>query len=309
MKSLVWRKLLGVGTALALTATLAVAQEDEGASPEQEARPSPQATVKQVVGVTPITIEYSSPGVKGRTIWGDLVPYGENWRAGANEKTTWTFEEAVEINGQSLEAGTYGFYIVPAESGEWELVWNKNATGNAMQWDAGQDAIRVKVTPEDAPMRERLAYGFDKFTDEKPYTGTAYLHWEKKKLPVEIVMKGGAGGPAISMEAAPIFEIVSEVMAAVQEQDIEKMVSFYADDFTSDQGGGKPEMQEFLQGAKDQGFLEDIQVIMDDIEIEVDGDKATVDNVELEGAFGVLTLGFELEKRDDKWLVTYQSQY
>ena len=308
MKSLDWRNLLGVGTAFALTATMAFAQEEEGAAAEEEARPSPAATVKQVVGVTPITIEYSSPGVKGRTIWGDLVPYGENWRAGANEKTTWTFEEDVEIGGEALEAGTYGFYIVPKEEGAWELVWNTNAAGSPMQWDASQDAIRVEVTPEDAPMRERLAYGFDNFTDEKPYTAIAYLHWEEKKLPVEIEMKG-AGGPTISMEAAPIFEIVSQVMAAVKEQDIEKMVSFYADDFTSDQGGGKPEMQEFLQGAKEQGFLEDIQVIMDDIEIEVDGDKATVDNVELEGAFGVLTLGFELEKRDDKWLVTYQSQY
>lgn len=303
MKSSVSRKWLSVGTAIALTATVAVAQE------EQEARPSPRATVKQVVGVTPITVDYSSPGVKGRTIWGDVVPYGETWRAGADAKTTWTFEENVEINGKSLDAGTYGFYIVPNKDAEWELVWSTNVEGSPMQWDTANDAVRVKATPEEVPMRERLAYGFDNFTDEKPYKTTAYLHWEKKKLPVEIVMQGLDTGPKISMEAAPIFEIVSQVMDAVREQDIDKMVSFYADDFTSDQGGGKPEMQEFLQGAKEQGFLEDIEVIMDDIEIEVDGDKATVDNVELEGAFGVLTLGFELEKRDDKWLVTYQSQY
>jgi len=71
-------------------------------------RPSPNATVTQTVGVTHISIDYSSPGVKNRTIWGELVPFGEVWRTGANEVTSITFDDAVRINETELLAGTYG---------------------------------------------------------------------------------------------------------------------------------------------------------------------------------------------------------
>ncbi len=115
---------------------------------------------------------------------------------------------------------------------------------------------------------------------------------------------GAAGG-----DEGAIRGIIDTVLSALKEQDIEAMTAPYADDFTSDQGGGKAEMVEFLQGAKDQGFLEDIAINTDDLEIEIDGDKAAAEPIELEGAFGVLTLSFELEKRDGAWVVTYQAQY
>jgi hypothetical protein len=75
-------------------------------------RPSPDATVSQYVGVTNITIDYSSPTVKGRKIWGGLVPFGEVWRTGANEATTITFSDHISVNGNELAAGTYGIHSI-----------------------------------------------------------------------------------------------------------------------------------------------------------------------------------------------------
>lgn len=106
-----------------------------------------------------------------------------------------------------------------------------------------------------------------------------------------------------------IQSVVNDIMAALKAQDFEKMTSFYADDFSSDQGGGKEEMKQFLIGAKEQGMLDGLDVNIEGMTVKVDGDKATVEGIEVEGAFGVASLGFELEKRDGKWLVTYQSQY
>src|SRR5215210_7455145 len=85
-------------------------------------RPSPNATLTQTVGVTDITIKYSRPGVKGRTIWGGLVPYDQIWRTGANEATTINFSDDVMINGQKLAKGTYAFFTIPGKDG-WSLVF------------------------------------------------------------------------------------------------------------------------------------------------------------------------------------------
>src|SRR5215212_8662680 len=76
-------------------------------------RTSPNATLTQTVGLTDITIKYSRPGVKGRTIWGDLVPYGKVWRTGANEATTISFSDDVTVEGQKLPKGTYSLHTVP----------------------------------------------------------------------------------------------------------------------------------------------------------------------------------------------------
>src|SRR3989304_915163 len=81
-------------------------------------RPSPDATVIQFVGVTEVKIDYSSPGVKGRKVWGELVPFGEVWRTGANEVTSITFSDAVKLNGNELPAGTYGIHTMPGERSE-----------------------------------------------------------------------------------------------------------------------------------------------------------------------------------------------
>ena len=93
-----------------------------------------------------ITIEYGSPRAKGRTIYGDLVPFGEVWRAGANKNTTIEFSNDVKIEGQALAKGKYGFFIIPEESGVWTAIFNKknDAWGN-FSYDSSEDALRVNV--------------------------------------------------------------------------------------------------------------------------------------------------------------------
>src|SRR5574338_212187 len=88
-------------------------------------RPSPDATVSQFIGVTKVSVDYSSPAVKGRKIWGELVPFGEVWRTGANEATTINFSDPVSINGNELSAGTYGIHMIPGAN-EWEIIFSKD---------------------------------------------------------------------------------------------------------------------------------------------------------------------------------------
>jgi len=148
----------------------------------EPAKGSPEAEVFQVIGDTEITITYSRPGVKGRVIWGELVPYGEIWRAGANDKTAIEFGSDVVIAGKTIPAGIYSFYILP-EKEEWTLILNTNWEGHGTEYDADADILRITVTPEDAPHEEWLRYGFDQLENE---ACVVYLHWEKKKASFRI---------------------------------------------------------------------------------------------------------------------------
>ncbi|PCJ63791.1 MAG: hypothetical protein COA73_05010 [Candidatus Hydrogenedentota bacterium] len=125
-----------------------------------------------------------------------------------------------------------------------------------------------------------------------------------------VVMAGCAtGGGSMMSDEDAIKGLVDAAMTALKAQDIDTMVANYADSFESDQGGGVAETKEFLEGAKEQGFLDGIEVDTSSMEITVDGNKASAKPIDLEGAFGALTLEFELEKMDGAWKVTYQSQY
>jgi hypothetical protein len=146
-------------------------------------RPSPNATVSQTVGITHITIDYSSPGVKNRTIWGELVPFGEVWRTGANEVTSITFDDPVKINGSELPAGTYGIHTIPGET-EWEIIFSKDTeVDGGSNYDPEKDALRIKIKPEEAPFVERMIFIFTNTTDNKT---TANLWWEKLRIPFDI---------------------------------------------------------------------------------------------------------------------------
>ena len=117
---------------------------------------------------------------------------------------------------------------------------------------------------------------------------------------------GGGGGPS---DDELIHSLINDILAALQAQDVTAMTANYADDFQSDQGD-KAAMVTFLEGAKEQGFLEDVTVDMEELEVAVDESSAKVTGIELEGgALGVLTLEFELEKREGKWWVTNQITY
>ena len=144
----------------------------------EPAKGSPGATVTQTVGGVEIDIDYSRPGVKGREVWGGLVPYGEVWRAGANDKTTIEFGEDVIIAGTRVPAGVYSFYAIPTES-EWTLILNSDWLGHGTDHNESADVLRFAVTPLDAPHEEWLRYGFEDIEDNAV---TLYLRWEKKKV-------------------------------------------------------------------------------------------------------------------------------
>jgi len=153
-------------------------------------RPSPFAKVVQTVGLTDITVDYSSPGVKGRKIWGAVVPYDQMWRAGANSATKLTFSRDVSFADRPVPAGTYAFFVIPTK-GAWTVILNKKAdqAGTGRDYKQADDLLRVQVTPKAAPFRERLAYAITDFTDDK---ASLELEWEKLRLAIPIAVQTSA---------------------------------------------------------------------------------------------------------------------
>jgi hypothetical protein len=147
-------------------------------------RPSPSAKVVQVIGLTEITVDYSSPGVKGRKIWGGLVPYEQMWRTGANQATKITFSRDVTFGDKPVPAGTYALFTIPAKAA-WTVILNKKAdqAGTGRDYKAELDLVRLQIQPKPAPHRERMTFLFSDFTDDK---GTLDLEWEKLRLPIPI---------------------------------------------------------------------------------------------------------------------------
>jgi len=146
--------------------------------------PSPAATVEQTIGITEVKVVYHRPATNGRPIWGELVPYNEPWRAGANENTTVTFSSDVKLGGKPVKAGTYGLHMIPAQK-DWTIALSNVATAwGSFTYDQKEDAVRVTVTPRtEASSEERLSYGFDDVTDTK---ATLVLRWEKIAVPIAI---------------------------------------------------------------------------------------------------------------------------
>lgn len=143
------------------------------------ARPSPSASTSQQLGRTEVTIHYSRPQVKGRAVWGPLVPYNRVWRAGANEATTIAFRQDVLIEGQHLAAGTYSFFVLPTES-EWTLIFNRVAhQWGAFNYNPAFDALRVKTKPQSAERIEWLSYSFAPVSEK---SARLLLRWEQLQL-------------------------------------------------------------------------------------------------------------------------------
>ncbi len=149
-------------------------------------QPSPKASVMQQVGLTDITIDYHSPGVKNRVIFGSLVPWNEVWRTGANHATVITFSKDVKVDGNELEAGSYSLFTVPRPN-EWTVIFNKETelwgTGN---YDKGKDALRINVKPEECPKRERMAF---LITDFSMTMADVSLEWEETRISFDVSVK------------------------------------------------------------------------------------------------------------------------
>ncbi|HXC15989.1 MAG TPA: DUF2911 domain-containing protein [Holophagaceae bacterium] len=145
----------------------------------RQIRESPAASVSQDLGLTKVAISYHRPAVKGRVIWGGLVPYGQVWRTGANEATTFSFSTAVKVAGHEVPAGTYAFFAIPAKD-HWTLILNKTADQwGAFSYKQDQDLLRFDVAPAPTPMQEWLDYTLE-VKDQG--TAIATLRWEKLQI-------------------------------------------------------------------------------------------------------------------------------
>src|SRR5205807_8647590 len=146
-------------------------------------RPSQHALLTQRIGVTDITISYHRPLTNGRKIWDGVVPYGQVWRAGANENTTIVFSDPVTIEGKPLDKGAYGLHMIPAAD-QWTIIFSKNSTSwGSFTYDEKEDALRVSAKPHAAEFTEALEYSFD---EPKPDSVAVTLRWEKVAVPFHV---------------------------------------------------------------------------------------------------------------------------
>src|SRR5205807_1545132 len=149
---------------------------------------SPAAKISQTAGLTEISVEYSSPGVRGRKIWGNLVPFGEVWRAGANAATKLSFGKDVVINNTPVPAGDYAFFVIPNKPpAAWTIILSNGVKQwGSFQYKKEQDFLRVDVKPVAIADRERLGFVFPDFNNDQ---ATLALEWEKVRLPLVIKLK------------------------------------------------------------------------------------------------------------------------
>ena len=149
-------------------------------------RASQHAAVTQRIGITDITVNYHRPLANGRQIWGKVVPYGQVWRAGANENTTITFSDPVSIEGQPLEKGIYGLHMIPGEN-QWTVIFSKNSTSwGSFTYKQEEDALRVNVKPQATELHNALTYDFD---DVKPDSTVVTMRWDKVAVPFKVAVK------------------------------------------------------------------------------------------------------------------------
>lgn len=150
----------------------------------QTPQPSPHSKIEQVVGLTNVSVEYSRPGVKERTIFGDLIPYGELWRTGANENTKITFSDDVVINGETLKKGTYAIYTKPGKN-SWEVLFygDTDNWGVPKEWDEKKVVLQTEVKSVTLPFKiETFTLMFDNL---KNNSATLNFVWENTAVSLD----------------------------------------------------------------------------------------------------------------------------
>ncbi len=164
-------------------------------------RLSPRGTASQIVGYTEVAIAYGRPAVRGRQIWGTLVPYDKLWRTGADEATAIAFTTDVTIDGKKLPAGLYSLFMIPGKN-EWTIIFNKEAKQfGGFQYKESQDALRLKVKPEPAEFHERMTFDFPVVAVD---SAEVALFWEKLK--VGFTFKTDAVEKALAQARAAVAE-------------------------------------------------------------------------------------------------------
>jgi len=162
-----------------LTIAMTIAASAQITTPQ----PSPSSKIEQKVGLTDVTLEYSRPGVKGRVIFGDLVPYGKVWRTGANANTKITFSNDVTIAGQTLSSGSYAIYTIP-NKGSWEVLFYSDTKnwGTPKKWDDSKVVAKTTVKTEAVPFNiESFSMGFGEI---KNSSANLEIIWESTYLAI-----------------------------------------------------------------------------------------------------------------------------
>ena len=178
------------GTAFSFSLFLALLLSSSSlAAPVELPRPSPAASVFEKIGIAKVTVTYSRPAVKGREIWGALVPYGQVWRLGANDATTLEVSEAFKLAGHELQAGAYALFAIPAKD-KWTIVVNSDAK----QWgayfkDPKKDVLSFDVTPSSGPNQEWLEF---RLHPESARSLRVEMAWEKLRVsfPIDVDVNG-----------------------------------------------------------------------------------------------------------------------
>ena len=157
--------------------------------------PSPASTLSQTIGISTVTVSYSRPSVKGREVWGKLVPYGFNkeafgygnpspWRAGANENTVITFSHDATVQGKPVPAGSYGLFFVVNQDNSGQIILSKDYRSWGNFWyDPTHDLMRADIKIVEVSHTEMLTYNFVNLNKN---SGELVLAWEKKQFPVKI---------------------------------------------------------------------------------------------------------------------------
>lgn len=166
-------------------------QEEQEAEAEEESvelefpAASPRSELKQNVGITEVRVDYSRPSVRDREIWGELVPYDEIWRTGANAATTFYFEHDVYINGNHLEAGEYSFLSIPRDDEEWTLIFNESTeVWGTRGYEEDNDALRIDVDPVSIDRHHEMMTFNIHDVDEN--SGLVSLAWKETEVAFEL---------------------------------------------------------------------------------------------------------------------------
>lgn len=221
--------IFAIGCGLTLSASALAADAPKIEFPQA----SPSCSIKQRVGLTDIQVEYSRPSVKGRQIFGGLVPYGKVWRTGANSATKLVFSTDVTLNGHSIPAGTYALMTIPGKD-EWTIIINKGSEQwGAYKYDEKSDVVRFTVKPKDI-VRSHETFAIE-INDIRDDAAELDLVWDSTKVPVEIKVD--------------YVDKLKAQIDSVMKSDAEKKPYFQAAQFYLNHGGDLKEAKQWIDSA------------------------------------------------------------
>lgn len=192
-------------SAVALAVVLLVASHTQAVAQERASelpRLSPSASIAQMIGITEVAVTYGRPSVRGREVFGELVPFDRVWRTGADEATVIQFPDPVAIGGAEIDPGAYALFTIPGEE-EWTVILNDEPNQwGAYNYEADRNVHTFTVTPEAAPFRERMTFTFDDVTSNE---ATLALRWDELRVPIPL---------AVNTEALVVAQAEEQIAAS-----------------------------------------------------------------------------------------------